>query len=74
LLLGFLSAHDPDLPGNYGLLDQIQALKWIQANAKYFRGDPEKVTIFGNSAGGSSAGLLTMSPAAEGWKSQHLCR
>ncbi|ESO11969.1 hypothetical protein HELRODRAFT_63568 [Helobdella robusta] len=65
-VLGFLSAKNSILKGNYGLHDQIEALKWIQENIRSFGGDPNQVTIFGNSAGGSSVGILSYSPAAKG--------
>ena len=63
---GFLTAMSEHLQGNYGLLDQIEALQWIKNNIASFRGDPLSITIFGNSAGGSSVALLTMSPLARG--------
>ena len=52
--------------GNYALLDQIEALKWVQAHIEAFGGDPNHVTIFGGSAGGANVGYLLVSPLAEG--------
>jgi len=66
LLSGFLSARNASLVGNYGLWDQIEALRWIQLNIRAFGGDPNRVTIFGNSAGGASVGILSISPQADG--------
>jgi para-nitrobenzyl esterase len=70
--LGFL-AH-PELSaesrqhvsGNYGLLDMISALQWIKKNIAAFGGDPDKVTIFGESAGGIAVSMLSASPVAKG--------
>ncbi len=70
--LGFLahpelSAENPNqVSGNYGLLDMIAGLEWIQENIAAFGGDPDKVTIFGESAGGIAVSMLCASPLAKG--------
>lgn len=52
--------------GNYGFMDQILALKWVQANIRKFGGDPESVTLIGQSSGGTSEVALLASPGASG--------
>ncbi|KAH8358452.1 hypothetical protein KR093_000393, partial [Drosophila rubida] len=66
--LGFLSLDDPEVnvPGNAGLKDQLLGLRWVQQNIEAFGGDPNNVTLFGESAGGASTHLLTLSPRSEG--------
>lgn len=62
-----LSAESPNgVSGNYGILDQIEALKWINKNIAQFGGDPDNVMIFGQSAGGGSVKTLCESPLARG--------
>ncbi|XP_066290015.1 fatty acyl-CoA hydrolase precursor, medium chain-like [Branchiostoma lanceolatum] len=65
-MMGFLPTLDNDAPGNFGLLDVIKALQWVKANIRNFGGDPDRVTIFGESGGGWAVSLLVMSPMATG--------
>jgi len=62
-----LSAESPEgISGNYGLLDQIEALRWVKRNISSFGGNPSNVTIAGESAGGLSVMYLLASPPARG--------
>ena len=63
---GFLSTEDADAPGNYGLLDQTLALEWVKDNIVYFGGNPDSITIFGESAGAASVHLQMLSPHSKG--------
>ncbi|KAF7280919.1 hypothetical protein GWI33_005385 [Rhynchophorus ferrugineus] len=67
-ILGFASFKDKslDVPGNAGLKDMRLALKWVKKNIDKFGGDPDNVTIFGESAGAAAVHYLTLSPTTEG--------
>ncbi|KAJ1082462.1 hypothetical protein NDU88_002630 [Pleurodeles waltl] len=64
--LGFFSTGDEHARGNWGFLDQVAALQWVQENIEPFGGDPQSVTIFGESAGGISVAALALSPLSKG--------
>lgn len=67
-VMGFLSFVDGSfgVPGNAGLKDQHHALVWVKENIERFGGDPENITVFGESAGGASAHLHCLSPWSKG--------
>lgn len=65
-ILGFLCLGTKDAPGNAGLKDQLQALRWIKQNIKSFGGDPDNITIFGESAGSASVMYHLLSPLSKG--------
>ncbi|KAH8879885.1 alpha/beta-hydrolase [Thozetella sp. PMI_491] len=64
--LGFLALNDGITNGNFGLADQINALDWVRANIQNFGGDPDRITIFGQSAGAGSVRAMMASPKALG--------
>lgn len=64
--IGFLSTGDAVSPGNYGLKDQVAALRWVRDNIAVFGGNPNSVTIFGESAGGASVQYHMLSPMSQG--------
>jgi carboxylesterase type B len=66
LHLGFLSLPEAGIPGNNGMKDQVMALRWVQKNIAVFGGDPNRVTIFGQSAGGASVHYHLLSPMSKG--------
>ncbi|TGJ87229.1 hypothetical protein E0Z10_g1524 [Xylaria hypoxylon] len=63
---GFLALEDGITKGNFGLADQITALDWVRKNIRKFGGDPERITIFGQSAGAASVRAMIASPKAIG--------
>ncbi|XP_034238084.1 juvenile hormone esterase-like [Thrips palmi] len=65
-ILGFLGSNTSDAPGNAGLKDQVQALRWVKNNIRSFGGDPSKVTIYGESAGSASVHYHILSPMSAG--------
>ncbi|XP_035297323.1 liver carboxylesterase isoform X3 [Cricetulus griseus] len=65
-ILGYFSTGDEHARGNWGYLDQVAALHWVQQNIAFFGGNPGRVTIFGASAGGTSVSSLVVSPMSKG--------
>lgn len=63
---GFLHGATKEIPGNQGLRDQMEAMRWAKDNIAAFGGDPELITIFGSNSGGWSAGFHLISPMAKG--------
>ena len=65
-ILGFFTTGDSIVPGNMGMKDQVLALKWVQKNIQFFGGDPNRVTIFGQSSAGGCVNLHALSDATNG--------
>jgi carboxylesterase type B len=60
-IVGFLATGDEFAPGNYGLKDQVDVMRWVHRNIHFFSGDPNSVTLFGAGAGAASVHYHMMS-------------
>lgn len=65
-LIGFLNLELPNCSGNMGLKDQVMAMRWTKENIKFFGGDPDNITLYGNSSGASDIHLHMISPLSRG--------
>ena len=65
IFLGFMCLPSDEAAGNMGMMDMIMGLQWVQDYIAHFGGDPNRVTIFGQSAGGASVSHLMLSPLAQ---------
>ena len=63
---GFFCFDTDDVPGNAGIFDQIEALRWVNRHIQSFGGDPAQIVIAGESAGSASVSLLLLAPQAKG--------
>ena len=73
-VFGFLCLNTEDVPGNAGMKDQVQALRWVSKNIASFGGDSNNITIFGESAGGVSVSYHLMSPMTKGLFRRAICQ
>lgn len=65
-IFGFLSTGDSRFPGNYGIWDQLLAIRWVKDNIQAFGGDPDQITVGGESAGAVSSAFLSLSSHSKG--------
>lgn len=72
--IGFLSLHTAEIPGNAGMKDQVAALRWVKKNISSFGGDPENITIFGQSCGAASVSYHLISPMTRGLFRRAICQ
>ena len=73
-VLGHLHLEEFEASGNLGLLDLVAALEWLRANASAFGGDPDRVTIFGESGGGGKVMALMAMPLGPGLFDRAICQ
>ncbi|XP_066284137.1 carboxylesterase 4A-like isoform X1 [Branchiostoma lanceolatum] len=73
-VFGFLSTGDRTAPGNYGLMDQQAAIQWVKDNIDNFGGDANRITLFGESAGGASVSMQMLSPQNTGLFQRAICQ
>ena len=62
IFTGFLNLEDENVSGNMGLLDQLEAIEWVNKNIRYFGGNNRRITLSGQSSGGTSVSLMLVSP------------
>ncbi|GAB1600091.1 acetylcholinesterase-like, partial [Argonauta hians] len=72
-MMGFFTMKSPDFAGNYGLWDQLLAIKWVHENIQYFWGDKERITLAGHNAGGADASIHFLSQHAKGLFRYAIC-
>ena len=65
-MLGFFTTRTPEFPANLGLLDQVEAIKFVKEQIEFFGGNPYGITLFGQSAGSASVAAHTFSPLSQG--------